>query len=247
MYFRPNTVPEACTLAVDHPHAALVGGGTILLAAPGQLRPRALIDLSALPLREIVYAAGTWQIGALCTLWQIGQTSFGPALRALQQAGAGMGPRAVARQASVGGNVCIGGSLTAPLHLLQATATVVSHAGVRTSLLRDLRLAAGELLVDVQLPDTDGESRYSSVRRTHLGPAIAAVAVRCAGPQMWCTVAGGGTVSPVLGPWSVVEPVVGADWQGWQPAGDPLASAQYRRALVLELVERERQVLANIF
>lgn len=164
-FFVPGSLPELFDLMDAHPGLRLVMGATDLgldVTKKGERFP-ALASLQALPqLRRIEHAGGRWSIGATARLADLEDATdyaLPPVARMLRF----FGSRQIKNSATVGGNLCNAspiGDLAPVLLALDAVIVVAGRAGERRVPIaeffvgyRKTGLAAGELLVRVELPD----------------------------------------------------------------------------------------------
>jgi CO/xanthine dehydrogenase FAD-binding subunit len=150
-------------------------------------------------------------------------------------------PRFLKHQPTLGGNVCAGGALLAPLALLGARAEVASLRGSRRVPVQALALQADELLIALELPEPDMlRSGHASLRRVPSGPVVAALAlgvgptgVRMAVQYVEPTVA-------LRGPWPDAPDLPDRLAASLHGRSDAQAGSLYRQAMAGELARRLR-------
>lgn len=233
---RPSDCAEALALRAAWPEATVVAGGTLVMARPN--RPDLLLDLSAAGLDVIATTPGGWLLGATLPIaalvdWPV------PGHGAVRAAVQAFGPAAIARMATLGGNILFpNGTLRSALHLLGAVARVQSVRGTRRVALTGLVLQPDELLIGVELPRPVRDLRSSGVvlRRTPAGPSLVVVAVSTKGDsQATAVVAAGGPLQAFSAAAADLAAAVSA---GLKTQDDLRGSADYRRAMATELVHR---------
>jgi len=107
-YVRPATVEQAIELVSGEPGAAYLAGGTTLvdLMKDGVLRPRRVVDVTRLPLRDLTHADHSVTVGALTTMEELAADPVladrVPVLREALLAGASPQLR---NMATIGGNL----------------------------------------------------------------------------------------------------------------------------------------------
>jgi CO/xanthine dehydrogenase FAD-binding subunit len=232
---------EALELRARHPTAVVVGGATRVFSSVA--RPAALLDLSATGLAGMDADAGGLRLGAMTPVAAL--LDLAQPWGALRDAAEAFRPSLVRAQATVGGNVSVGGSLWVPLVLGQAEVTLASTRGERRLPMAGLQLADDELLVAVHLPRPTGDrSGYGSIRRVVLGPALTSVAMATSPAGWQLAVRAGGLAVQRFGPWSSGE-LAALLTTEVQAQDDVSASARYRSAMAVVLAERLARRLAN--
>ena len=107
-YLRPARVAQAIELVTTDPGAAYLAGGTTLvdLMKDGVLQPRRVVDVTRLPLRDVIRTDRTVTVGALTTMEQLAAEPVvaerAPVLREALLAGASTQLR---NMATIGGNL----------------------------------------------------------------------------------------------------------------------------------------------
>ena len=178
----PGSVKECVEALAQHGAAArLVAGGTDLLPQLKNhlLKPGVVIDLSGVaPLQQLSQDKSGLRIGAAVTaraLERDGRLQAGP-WRGLAESGALVGSVQVRHLATVGGNICNAApsaDMIPPLLALDAEAVIAGPRGERTVPLRDFItgvrktvLGAGEMLVELLVPDPGPQSGGAYLRHT---------------------------------------------------------------------------------
>jgi CO/xanthine dehydrogenase FAD-binding subunit len=179
-YHRPDTVETALQMLAQ-PSTAVLGGGTHLIAnLPRDVE--AVVDLQAVGLTQVLYAADSITLGAMVRLQTIVDEEEAP--RLLRQMAHREGPNTFRRAASVGG-VLVGADpdseLLATFLVLEAEVTVQTLEGTRNLMLPDFLAdvtgsLAGGLVTAVSLRNS-GRTAHASVSRTPKDkPIVAAIA-----------------------------------------------------------------------
>jgi carbon-monoxide dehydrogenase medium subunit len=266
-YHRPGDVAEAVEALGSQERTAALAGGTDLMndLRLGLFHPTLVVDTAGLAeLRAFSFDDGA-VLGAGTTMASLSRT---PEIRrrypALSEAAALLGGRQMQTVATVGGNLCHASpaaETATPLLVHDAVAVVAGPGGRREVPLgefwrgpRATCLAAGELLVELRIPESAGNSAYrrlelrrsvdiaivsASVRLTHDGATITGARVAL------------GAVAPVpLRIPAAEEALVGAEIaddarlrtavaaaadicrSAARPIDDTRASARYRASMV---------------
>ncbi len=271
-YSRPTT-PEECLGLLSEPDqtAALLAGGTELNVRAHEAITH-VIDLQALPFKQVKVEGETLRIGALVTLARLrGEKALrGDLLAGLREAAAGYAVLALQGRSTVGGRVYVPRSdqdlppvlaaLGARLRLLRLGSSGVEEQVVDYPLNAAAReVLQGALLAEVLIPlQPGGRSAYRRFGRTAVDVPLAngAAAVRSGHVGLAANVQGPGADSlrslpetaALVGSWNGERPV---DWRAKarqsllaELAGyeDPWAGAAYRRDLAATLVLRSLAV-----
>ncbi len=110
LYFKPQSVQEAVSLLTAHRNAAILAGGTDLIAEikEGMRAPDVVVDIKGLKeLNEITFTGNTLRIGALVTFSQV---IASPVVRQhvplLQEMAVAVASHAIRNRATLAGNIC---------------------------------------------------------------------------------------------------------------------------------------------
>ena len=272
----PRALAEAVAARRDHPLAQIIAGGTDVVAelnrglpATGFVSLRGVAELRGVDIR-----GGHWRLGAMATVADLqAQAELASAATAVGQAARSLGSRQVRNRATVGGNICGGGSqrTLVPVLLAQdAVVDVVGQTGLRSLALSDVlaplgnRLAADEIVTAVRFVPSTGPQRYYRIGpRNAACYATASVTVVLDEPTHSVRLALGGVApTAVRAPAAEAIGSEGIDWQdrtvtddvaaafgaaaaqAADPVSDFVASADYRRHAVEVMA---RRALRHIF
>lgn len=169
-YARPATVDEAISLLAGYEGARPLAGGQTLVNVMKQraATPDVLVDLGDLDeLREIGFAGGMLEIGAMVTCSQLMSSSEVDVARPILAEVAGtIADVQVRNRGTIGGNVCVSDPTNhfPPLLVaLDATFTIRGQAGERTVPAQEFFIGVymtavgeGELLTKVNVPASSG-------------------------------------------------------------------------------------------
>ncbi len=252
MYLRPRNLSELFEMWHAHPEAVPVAGGSRVLPL-GPQRPAVLLDLAIAALQTIEKEAQFLTFGPMVSVDRLAAVLASlPGLHAVAQAALGFVPVQVRKQATLGGNLLIGGSLAPALAAVGAIAIIKNHQEIQELPIQSvvpvqpgrLRLPAQTLLVAVRLPlEPSMVSYYAALRRTPVGPAVAAVAVAVVGSGLRLAV-GGATPQLQMMQGDLADRAAMDRWlQDLPVTGDPRASAAYRQAMLALLLERALDAL----
>ena len=245
MYLAPRSLAEALQQWQAHPDAVIVGGGTRVMALPLGERPEKLMDLAHAGLDVVQVGDASLAIGATASLAAL--VDLPQPFGALADAARSFRPDVVRRQASVGGNVAVGGSLVGALALLDAVLVLASATGSRREntdapFVQNHEIAEKVLIGAQPIGQVSGRL---AIRRTALGPAVCAVnlalwlqdgvvwaraVVQSAAPALVRL-----SARPLVTPQALAAAVVAAVTG---PQHDKRASGDYRRAMAGVLTER---------
>jgi carbon-monoxide dehydrogenase medium subunit len=218
--------------------------------AAGNLRPERALLLHRSGLDGISSDGGTIRIGAMTTVAALAESDDGLLARFARE----VADREVRAAATVGGNLCAPpgyaaqrGDLGAPLIALGARVRSVGKGGERTEPVEDFLAAdrAGRLVLEVEYDQPSGPWSAQTQRRRHAHSySIANVAVCSNGDGIRVGVSGIGpaavrarSVEQSRSAEDVVEDV--------EPVDDAVASAEYRRKLLVVLVRRALEELGS--
>jgi CO/xanthine dehydrogenase FAD-binding subunit len=235
-YVRPSSTPEAVALLAEHgPGARVLAGGTdlIIRLRDGTLRPSVVVDIKRIAeLRPAIEARdGALRISAGTVMSDIvADERMRRSFPALVEAAQVVGSVQIRNRATLAGNVCNASPAadTAPALLVYGAVLVIAGPGGERRLpLDDLfvrsgvtRLARGELVVAIELPDPPRRVGATHVRRTRRrGHDLASVTLSCAVDEDGVTRMAYGSVGP--------RPVLVVDETGAlaDPTGPPAGKA----------------------
>jgi CO/xanthine dehydrogenase FAD-binding subunit len=272
----PKGLEEAVAARRDHPRTQLIAGGTDVVAdlnrgvpATGFVSLRGVAELRGVELLD-----GQWRIGAMATVTDLrADSDLSSASTAVGQATRSLGSRQIRNRATVGGNICGGGSQRTLVPVLLALDTVVDVVGLegsRSVALSEVlapqgcRLAADEILTAIRFAPSVGPQRFYRVGpRNAACYATASVALVLDEPTHSVRLALGGVApTAVRAPAAEMIGSQGVDWQNrtvtddvaaafgaaaaqaTEPVSDFVASAEYRRHAVEVMA---RRALRHIF
>jgi CO/xanthine dehydrogenase FAD-binding subunit len=241
----PTSPAEAISAFGDGTGTSVVGGGTVVtpMLTHGYLWPERVLMLHAAGLGQIVDGSPL-EVGATATLAQLAKVAPEPLASAAR-----IPDYEIRGQATVGGNLCVGGDLQPALIVLGARVRSAGEPkGQHVEGIEDFLARTGPRLVLSVQVEHPLAGAYLEQRRRHahtypvLTVAVArrtdgiyvavgrqaeqAVAVSC--PSVERALAGGASAQDAAG--AVLDDV--------QPEDDPLASAWYRRRVLPVLVAR---------
>jgi CO/xanthine dehydrogenase FAD-binding subunit len=240
----PTSPAEAISAFGDGLGTTVVGGGTVVapLLTHGYLWPERVLMLHATGLGQIV-DRGLLEVGATATLAQLAEVAPEPLASAAR-----IPDYEIRGQATVGGNLCVGGDLQPALIVLGARVRSAGRWAPHVEPVEDFLARTGPRLVLSVEVERPLAGAYLEQRRRHAhthpvltvavarrsdGTCVAvgrqaehAVAVRC--PSVERALAAGASAQEAAG--AVLDDV--------QPEDDPLASAWYRRRVLPVLVAR---------
>jgi CO/xanthine dehydrogenase FAD-binding subunit len=278
-YHEPASMEAASQILVQYGRdAAALAGGTALLVdiRHGELQPRHVISLWKIPGLGTFRANGSYQIGALLTVTELGAALGHPALEGLREAARSLGSVQIQNLATVGGNICKaspGADLVPPLLCLDARLALHSTGGLREAPLDGFltgpdqtALAPGELLVSIHVPQPPprtGTAFLKIMRRQALDCSIVSVCARVTleSDGLTCREARIGLAAVAPNPFraksaeailagsrindEAIREAAHVARSEARPITDIRASAEYRRLLITELVERTIRVAAD--
>jgi CO/xanthine dehydrogenase FAD-binding subunit len=266
-YVRPDTIADCLRQLVRAPQpAALLAGGTSL-NVHGHKELRRLIDIQALPLREIVANEERVRIGAAVTLREIQESPLlqGAPLAALREAAAAFANVAIQNRSTIGGRIAVErpdqdlppalGALGARLRLCRLRGDEVEERLVDYPLGAEARrVLRGALIRAVEIPNGAKRSALRRLGRTAVDRPLATVAAVRSGDRVRvCANLQGpdaadlrrlGRSEALVSGWRGALP---AEWRGalresllteLEAYGDPFASGDYRRDLSATLALR---------
>lgn len=193
-YHEPASIKAASEFLAQHGRDAVaLAGGTALLVdmRHGELQPRHVVSLWKIPGLRSFRTNGSYRIGALLTVSELGDALEHPALEGLREAARSLGSWQIQNLATVGGNICKGSpgaDLVPPLLCLDARLGLQSITAERDSPLDGFltgpdqtELAPGELLVSIHVPQPPprtGTAFMKIMRRQALDCSIVSVCAR---------------------------------------------------------------------
>jgi CO/xanthine dehydrogenase FAD-binding subunit len=272
----PGTLDDVVVARHEHPRAQVIAGGTDVVADLNRGCPATgLVSLRGVAeLHGIRFEDGRWRLGAMSTIADVrANAELAPPNSALGQATRSMGSRQIRNRATVGGNICGGGSQRTLIPILlayDATVDVVGGQGRRTAALADVlapqgvQLGADEILTAVSFGPVNGPQRFYRVGpRNAVCYATASVTVVVDESARSVRVALGGVASTAIrAPAAEDLANDGIDWlhrrvddslaadfgsaaaAAAQPVSDMWASADYRSHAVSVMA---RRALKHIF
>jgi CO/xanthine dehydrogenase FAD-binding subunit len=271
-YLVPRSLAEAITLLERHgPELLVMAGGTVAmpLINEGISLPERVMSLRRAGLDGIERDGDILRIGATATLTQLlGQDDI-PLLR---EAARNTASWSIRNMGTVGGNLFTpppGGDVAVALLALDARVVIAGPSGERILSLADFytgfmanALAAGELLVRIDVPVGPAETAYLKLGRKHANtPAVVTVAVAlrrrdglvdgarialgAAGSHpVRATAAEAALTGRTLDP-HVVERAAQAAARDCRPFTDALATEWYRRRMVGLFVRRALEQISR--
>jgi CO/xanthine dehydrogenase FAD-binding subunit len=241
----PTSADEAIELFGDGDGITVFAGGTILMPqiASGRLKPSRALMLHRSGLAELRAEGDVVRIGAMVPVAALADGTDG----LLARFAAEIGDREVRAGATVGGNLCAPagyeaqrGDLGAPLIALGARVRSTGKGGERTEPVEDFLGAdrAGRLVLEIEYDRPSGAWSAQTMRRRHTHSyAIANVAVCSSGDSLRVGVSG---IGPTAVRSRAVEQSRTAEdvLKDVDPVDDAVASAEYRRKMLVVLVRR---------
>ena len=241
----PSSADEAVQLFGDGEGITVFAGGTILMPeiAAGRLKPARALLLHRSGLDEIRTDGDVVRIGAMVPVAALADGPDGLLARFARR----VADLEVRAAATVGGNLCgsggLGGQkgdLGAPLIALGARVRSDGKGGERTEPVEDFLAGdrTGRLVLELEYDTPPGAWSAQTLRRRHAHSyAIANVAVCSTGDGIRVGVSGVGS-SAVRA--RAVEQSRNAEdvLQDVDPVDDAVASAEYRRKMLVVLVRR---------
>ena len=194
-YHRPDDLASALALAVAHPEARFIAGGTDLMVRirEGRVRPPALISLrNVVELSEIDLGDGDGptRIGAGVTVGHLlAHADLVERYPLLAAAARRLGSVQIRNAATIGGNLCNASpcaDLALPLLAHEATLIIGGPGGERRLSLEDFFVAAGETrlraaevveAIEIPAPPANAHGVFAKKGRVAMDISIASVAV----------------------------------------------------------------------
>jgi CO/xanthine dehydrogenase FAD-binding subunit len=241
----PTTADEAIELFGNGDGITVFAGGTILMPeiASGRLKPSRALMLHRSGLAELRADGDVVRIGATVPVAALADGAD----ELLARFAAEIGDREVRAGATVGGNLCASpglgaqrGDLGAPLIALGARVRSTGKGGEHTEPVEDFLEAdqAGRLVLEIEYDRPSGAWSAQTMRRRHTHSyAIANVAVCSSGDALRVGVSG---IGPTAVRCRAVEQSRTAEdvLKDVDPVDDAVASAEYRRKMLVVLVRR---------
>ena len=241
----PTSADEAIELFGNGDGITVFAGGTILMPeiASGRLKPSRALMLHRSGLAELRAEGDVVRIGAMVPVAALADGAD----ELLARFAAEIGDREVRAGATVGGNLCASpalgaqrGDLGAPLIALGARVRSTGKGGERTEPVEDFLGAdqAGRLVLEIEYDRPSGAWSAQTMRRRHTHSyAIANVAVCSSGDSLRVGVSG---IGPTAVRSRAVEQSRTAEdvLKDVDPVDDAVASAEYRRKMLVVLVRR---------
>jgi CO/xanthine dehydrogenase FAD-binding subunit len=241
----PRSADEAVQLFGDGDGITVFAGGTTLMPeiAAGRLKPARALLLHRSGLDDLRADGNLIQMGPMVTVAALADGSDELLARFARQ----VGDREVRAGATVGGNLCatagLGsqrGDLGAPLIALGARVRSTGKGGERTEAVEDFLAGerSGRLVLEIEYDRPTGAWSAQTLRRRHAHSyAIANVAICSSGNGIRVGVSGVGPAAVRCGS---VEQTRNAEdvLNDVDPVDDAVASADYRRRMLIVLVRR---------
>ena len=241
----PTSADEAIELFGNGDGITVFAGGTILMPeiASGRLKLSRALMLHRSGLAELRVEGDVVRIGAMVPVAALADGAD----ELLARFAAEIGDREVRAGATVGGNLCASpglgaqrGDLGAPLIALGARVRSTGKGGERTEPVEDFLGAdqAGRLVLEIEYDRPSGAWSAQTMRRRHTHSyAIANVAVCSSGDSLRVGVSG---IGPTAVRSRAVEQSRTAEdvLKDVDPVDDAVASAEYRRKMLVVLVRR---------
>ena len=248
----PTSAEEATELFGDGAGLTVFAGGTILMPelAAGRLKPGRTLLLHRSGLDRLASDGGVVRIGAMTTVAALADADDGLLARFARE----VADREVRAAATVGGNLCASpglgaqrGDLGAPLIALGARVRSAGKGGERTEPVEDFLAGdrGGRLVLEVEYDQPSGPWSAQTQRRRHAHSyAIANVAIGSNGDGIRVGVSG---IGPTAVRARAVEQSRSAEdvVKDIDPVDDAVASAEYRRKLLVVLVRRALEELGS--
>ena len=248
----PSSADEAVELFGDGGGITVFAGGTTLMPeiAAGRLKPARALLLHRSGLDDLRTEGNVIQMGPMVTVAVLADGSDELLARFARQ----VGDREVRAGATVGGNLCASaglgsqrGDLGAPLIALGARVRSTGKGGDRTEAVEDFLAGerSGRLVLGIEYDRPAGAWSAQTLRRRHAHSyAIANVAICSSGDGIRVGVSG---VGPSAVRCRSVEQSRNADdvLKDVDPVDDAVATAEYRRRMLVVLVRRALDELEN--
>jgi len=248
----PRSVDEAVQLFGDGDGITVFAGGTTLMPeiAAGRMSPARALLLHRSGLDDLRVDGDVIRMGPMVTVATLADGADGLLARFAQQVGDGE----IRAAATVGGNLCatagLGsqrGDLGAPLIALGARVRSTGKGGERTEAVEDFLAGdrSGRLVLEIEYDRPTGAWSAQTLRRRHAHSyAIANVAACSSGDGIRVGVSG---IGPAAVRCRSVEQSRNADEvsKDVDPVDDAVATADYRRRMLVVLVRRALDELGS--
>jgi CO/xanthine dehydrogenase FAD-binding subunit len=241
---------EAVDVFGDGSGVTVIAGGTVVtpLLAHGALWPKVVLMLHRAGLGAVV-DGGTLEIGAAATLAAVAGVAPEPLASAAR-----IPDYEIRGQATVGGNLMVGGDLQAALVALGARVRSAGAGGARTEPVAEFIAApSGRLVLSVEVPRPRAGAFVQQRRRhSHTHPVLTVAVARRADGAVHVAVGSLAPRAPAVACPSVEHALAGGAGprqaaakvvDDVSPEDDPLASAWYRRRVLPVLVARALEQL----
>lgn len=181
-YHKPNTTKEAVNLLQNPGHMAISGGTDLIVKIRNAMFPNlsALVDISALPFKEICIKNDKLVIGSGCTMTQVvANPLINEYFPVLAKAAGTVGALQIRNAATLGGNVANAspaGDTIPALFTIEAALCLTGPNGQRTVAIEDFFtgpgktvMTAGEIIESFAIPlrKTKGSFMKLGERRAH--------------------------------------------------------------------------------
>jgi putative selenate reductase FAD-binding subunit len=234
-YWRPSTMVQAFEL-LERPGAVVLAGGT--QRRGGVSESAEVVDLQALDLDGLEPEAGdSLRIGAMVRLQQLADSRLVPDV--VREAARREQPSTLRAQATVGGCLAAGqaeSELLAALLVHEAVVdlgtSVATEAVPLETLLADLPLGAGRLVLSVTIKTTGAAAAFRTAR-TPADRAIVAAYARVTDGGERIALTGVATTPILVGPGDELDPI-----------GDFRGASDYRGALAEVLLARAMEAIS---
>jgi CO/xanthine dehydrogenase FAD-binding subunit len=241
---------EAVAAFGDGSGVTVIGGGTVMtpLLTHGALWPETVLMLQRAGLGGIV-DGGTLEIGAAATLAAVADVAPEPLASAAR-----IPDYEIRGQATLGGNIMIGGDLQTALVAMGAHVRSAGAGGERVDPVAEFIAApSGRLVLSVEVPRPRAGAFVQQRRRhSHTHPVLTVAVARRADGGVHVAVGSLAERAPAVACPSVEQALAGGAGpreaaakvvDDVSPEDDPLASAWYRRRVLPVLVARALEQL----
>jgi CO/xanthine dehydrogenase FAD-binding subunit len=248
----PSSAAEAVKLFGDGKDITVFAGGTILMPQlmAGRLKPKRALLLHRSGLDKIQTDGDVVRIGAMVPVAALAEMEDGPLARFARQ----VADLEVRAAATIGGNLCAPagyeaqrGDLGAPLIALGARVRSDGKGGERVEPVEDFLAGeqAARLVLEIEVDAPSGAWSAQTLRRRHAHSyAVANVAICSTADGLRVGVSG---IGPKAVRGRAVEQSRNAEdvLKDVDPVDDAVASAAYRRKMLVVLTERALDEVGN--